>query len=142
MRLPVSYFDRTQSGVLIARIMNDAEGIRNLVGTGLVQLVGSIFTALIAFGVLMYTNWRLTVVTSLILGAFGVGMATTIMVGQTLGAHDVPGARRVVGTGLGFFVVLSLLTKKMIHGKVELEMAKSDRPATAIAAWVTAAAIK
>jgi putative MATE family efflux protein len=40
---------------------------------------------------------------------FGVGMATTIMVGQTLGAHDVPGARRVVGTGLGFFVVLSLL---------------------------------
>lgn len=40
---------------------------------------------------------------------FGVGMATTIMVGQTLGANDVPEARRVVGTGLGFFVVLSLL---------------------------------
>lgn len=40
---------------------------------------------------------------------FGVGMATTIMVGQTLGAHDVPEARRVVGTGLGFFVVLSVL---------------------------------
>src|SRR4051812_34437690 len=38
MRLPVNYFDKTQSGVLIARIMNDAEGIRNLVGTGLVQL--------------------------------------------------------------------------------------------------------
>jgi len=40
---------------------------------------------------------------------FGVGMATTIMVGQTLGANDVPEARRVVGTGLGFFVVMSLL---------------------------------
>jgi subfamily B ATP-binding cassette protein MsbA len=40
-RLPVSYFDSTQVGKLISRIMNDAEGIRNLVGTGLVQLVGS-----------------------------------------------------------------------------------------------------
>src|SRR5262249_43087964 len=48
----------------------------NLVGTGLVQLTGSILTAIIAFGVLMYLNWRLTLVTSLILGAFGGGMAT------------------------------------------------------------------
>ena len=38
MRLPVRYFDKTQTGVLISRVMNDAEGIRNLVGTGLVQL--------------------------------------------------------------------------------------------------------
>jgi hypothetical protein len=50
MRLPVRYFDKTQSGILIARVMNDAEGIRNLVGTGLVQLVGSIFTAVLALG--------------------------------------------------------------------------------------------
>src|SRR4029453_568628 len=41
MRLPVRYFDKTQTGVLISRVMNDAEGIRNLVGTGLVQLIGS-----------------------------------------------------------------------------------------------------
>src|SRR5258705_7975897 len=40
MRLPVRYFDSTQTGILISRIMSDAEGIRNLVGTGLVQLVG------------------------------------------------------------------------------------------------------
>ena len=39
-RLPVGYFDSTKTGVLISRIMTDAEGIRNLVGTGLVQLVG------------------------------------------------------------------------------------------------------
>ena len=39
-RLPVRYFDTTKSGVLISRVMNDAEGIRNLVGTGLVQLTG------------------------------------------------------------------------------------------------------
>ena len=47
MRLPVRYFDTTQTGVLISRVMNDAEGIRNLVGTGLVQLVGSIVTAIV-----------------------------------------------------------------------------------------------
>ena len=44
-RLPVSYFDSTKSGVLISRIMTDAEGIRNLVGTGLVQLTGGLVTA-------------------------------------------------------------------------------------------------
>jgi ABC-type multidrug transport system fused ATPase/permease subunit len=76
MHLPIRYFDSTKSGILISRIMTDAEGIRNLVGTGLVQLTGSILTASIAFCVLMYLNWRLTCVTTLILGTFGIGMAT------------------------------------------------------------------
>jgi ATP-binding cassette, subfamily B, putative efflux pump len=76
MRLPISYFDSTKSGVLISRIMTDAEGIRNLVGTGLVQLTGSIVTAVIAAGVLLYLNWQLTLVTIFILAAFGGGMAT------------------------------------------------------------------
>src|SRR5262245_26912570 len=75
MRLPISYFDSTKSGVLISRIMSDAEGIRNLVGTGLVQLTGSILTAVMAFSILMYLNWKLTLVTVVILGAFGGGMA-------------------------------------------------------------------
>ena len=76
MRLPIRYFDSTKTGILISRIMSDAEGIRNLVGTGLVQLTGSIVTAVIALGVLLYLNWRLTTVTIVILGAFGGGMAT------------------------------------------------------------------
>jgi ABC-type multidrug transport system fused ATPase/permease subunit len=75
MRLPVRYFDSTQSGVLLSRIMSDAEGIRNLVGTGLVQLVGGVLTAIISLGVLLYLNWRMTLVTALVLGAFGGGMA-------------------------------------------------------------------
>jgi len=75
MRLPIRYFDSTKSGILISRIMTDAEGIRNLVGTGLVQLTGSVLTAAVAFAVLMYINWRLTCVTTLILGTFGFGMA-------------------------------------------------------------------
>jgi len=74
-RLPVSYFDSTQTGKLIARVMNDAEGIRNLVGTGVVQLVGSSITAVIALGVLVYLNWRLTALTIIVLGAFGGGLA-------------------------------------------------------------------
>ena len=60
MRLPVRYFDKTQTGVLISRVMNDAEGIRNLVGTGLVQLTGSVVTAILALGFLLYLNWHLT----------------------------------------------------------------------------------
>ena len=75
MRLPIRYFDSTKSGILISRIMTDAEGIRNLVGSGLVQLTGSIVTATLALGVLLYLNWRLTAVTILILGAFGGGMS-------------------------------------------------------------------
>lgn len=74
-RLPIRYFDSTQTGVLISRIMTDAEGIRNLVGTGLVQLVGGLVSAAIALIVLFYLNWRLTAVTLLALGAFGGVMA-------------------------------------------------------------------
>ena len=70
-RLPIRYFDSTQTGVLISRIMSDAEGIRNLVGTGLVQLVGGLVTALVALSVLFYLNWRLTSITLLALAAFG-----------------------------------------------------------------------
>src|SRR5215203_5063172 len=70
-RLPVNYFDSTQTGKLISRIMNDAEGIRNLVGTGLVQLAGSFITAAVALCILFWLNWRLTSVTILVLGVFG-----------------------------------------------------------------------
>jgi len=70
-RLPIRYFDSTQTGVLISRIMTDAEGIRNLVGTGLVQLVGGLVTAVIALAVLFYLNWRLTSITLFALAAFG-----------------------------------------------------------------------
>ena len=76
MRLPVRYFDSTKTGILISRIMSDAEGIRNLVGTGLVQLTGSILTALMALCVLLYLNWKLTAVTILVLGTFGLGLVT------------------------------------------------------------------
>jgi subfamily B ATP-binding cassette protein MsbA len=75
LRLPVRYFDSTQTGVLVSRVMTDAEGIRNLVGTGLVQLAGGLVTAVIAIAVLFWLNWHMTTVTILVLGVFGGGMA-------------------------------------------------------------------
>ena len=75
LRLPVSFFDATKSGVLISRVMSDAEGVRNLIGTGLVQLTGGLLTATIALGVLFYLNWHLTASTIIVLLAFGAMMA-------------------------------------------------------------------
>jgi ABC-type multidrug transport system fused ATPase/permease subunit len=75
LRLPVRYFDATQTGVLISRVMNDAEGIRNLIGTGLVQLVGSVVTAVFALGFLLYINLKLTLLTIVVLAAFGAAMS-------------------------------------------------------------------
>ncbi|HTD61115.1 MAG TPA: ABC transporter ATP-binding protein [Gemmatimonadaceae bacterium] len=75
LRLPVSYFDSTKSGVLVTRIMTDAEGVRNIVGTGLIQLVSGVLTAVIALVALLYFNWRLTLFAIVVLGAFGAMMS-------------------------------------------------------------------
>lgn len=75
LRLPVRFFDSTQTGILISRVMNDADGIRNLVGTGLVQLTSSIVTAIVALVVLLYINLKLTAVIFAVLAAFGGALA-------------------------------------------------------------------
>jgi subfamily B ATP-binding cassette protein MsbA len=61
LSLPVARFDATQSGTLISRIMSDAEGIRNLVGNGLVQMVGGLITLVAVVAILLALEWRLTV---------------------------------------------------------------------------------
>jgi subfamily B ATP-binding cassette protein MsbA len=70
-RMPTSYFDSTQTGQLISRIMNDAEGIRNLVGTGLGQVAGGLLSAIISVIVLFYLNWYITLMTVVVLVVFG-----------------------------------------------------------------------
>ena len=75
IRLPVPFFDSTKSGALISRIMNDPEGIRNLVGTGLVQMVGGLITAALSMGVLLWLNWKLTIGAVALLLLFAVAMA-------------------------------------------------------------------
>ena len=76
IRLPVRYFDSTKAGVLVSRVMNDPEGIRNLIGTGLIQMVGGLLTATVGLGVLFWLNWQMTAATMVFLVIFGVGMAT------------------------------------------------------------------
>ncbi len=61
-RLPVAFYDATKTGTLVSRIMSDVEGIRNLIGTGLIELLGGIMTALIAFVVLLRISALMTVV--------------------------------------------------------------------------------
>jgi ABC-type multidrug transport system fused ATPase/permease subunit len=75
MRLPVSFFDDTQSGVLISRVMSDAEGVRNLIGTGIVQLLGGVVSASLGIAALFYLNWQLTSLVLALLLVFGGAMA-------------------------------------------------------------------
>ena len=60
IRLPIAFFDSTKSGALVSRIMTDVEGVRNLVGTGLVQLIGGVITAGVALVILIRMNALMT----------------------------------------------------------------------------------
>jgi ABC-type multidrug transport system fused ATPase/permease subunit len=71
-RLQVAFFDQTKTGVLLSRVMTDAEGIRNLVGTGLVELAGGTLTALFALVILFYFSAKLTLMALAVLSLFGL----------------------------------------------------------------------
>jgi ABC-type multidrug transport system fused ATPase/permease subunit len=73
-RLPVAYYDSNKAGVLVSRIMSDVEGIRNLVGTGLVEFVGGILTALFALIFLVRISPLLTGAALLFIGVFAAGL--------------------------------------------------------------------
>src|SRR5215469_1733317 len=73
-RLSVSYYDSTKTGTMVSRIMTDVEGVRNLVGTGLVDLIGGLLTAVIAFVVLMRISPMMTTIAFGFLLVFGVGL--------------------------------------------------------------------
>ena len=71
-RLPIRYYDANKTGALVSRIMSDVEGVRNLVGTGLVELIGGLFTAIIAFVLLIRVNATLTFIALGFLLVFGL----------------------------------------------------------------------
>lgn len=71
LTLPISFFDNNKSGALVSRVMNDVEGVRNLVGTGLVQLIGGTVTAIVAFVFLIKINAMMTLFVFLPVGLFG-----------------------------------------------------------------------
>jgi ABC-type multidrug transport system fused ATPase/permease subunit len=71
-RLPVAFYDENRTGTLVARIMTDVEGVRNLIGTGVIDFFGGILTAVIAFCVLIRLSVQMTLVTFVILVIFGL----------------------------------------------------------------------
>jgi len=72
--LSVAYYDKNKTGVLVARIMTDVEGVRNLLGTGLVEFAGGLLTSVIAFGVLFHISPKMTGVAFAFLLLFGFGL--------------------------------------------------------------------
>lgn len=72
LSLPISFFDNTKSGALVSRIMSDVEGVRNLIGTGLVQLVGGSFTAIVSLIILINLNPWMTLFVFVPLSIFGI----------------------------------------------------------------------
>ena len=77
-RLPVAYYDANKTGVLVSRIMSDVEGVRNLIGTGLVEFAGALLTSLFAFVILLRINLLMTVITLGFLLLLGGGLKKAI----------------------------------------------------------------
>ena len=71
-RLPVAFYDENRTGTLVARIMTDVEGVRNLIGTGVIDFIGGVMTALFAFAYLIHLSVQMTLVTFFILVVFGL----------------------------------------------------------------------
>ena len=69
-QLSVAYYDSNRTGTLVARIMNDVEGVRNLIGTGLVEFVGGVLTSVLAFAYLLHRSPSVTITVFVVIGAF------------------------------------------------------------------------
>jgi subfamily B ATP-binding cassette protein MsbA len=72
LSLPIRFFDNAKSGALVSRIMSDVEGVRNLIGTGLVQLVGGTLTAIVSLILLLRISISMTLFTFIPLALFGI----------------------------------------------------------------------
>ena len=77
VRLPVGYFEDHKAGELSSRVIHDADGVRNLIGTGFVQLIGGLLTSTLSLMILLWLNWRLTLVTLVLM----LGFAATMTLG-------------------------------------------------------------
>lgn len=79
-RLSVSFYDANRTGNLVSRIMTDVEGVRNLIGTGLVDFVGGIITSVIAFAVLMSISAKITILVFLTIACFALLLQKSLRV--------------------------------------------------------------
>jgi ABC-type multidrug transport system fused ATPase/permease subunit len=73
-RLPVAYYDANKTGALVSRIMSDVEGVRNLIGTGLVEFVGGIMMAVLSLCILLWISPLLTCLALVFIASFGLGL--------------------------------------------------------------------
>jgi len=73
-KLSISFYDSNKTGVLVSRIMSDVEGVRNLIGTGLVEFVGGLMTGVLALVVLLRISVTMTLIAFSVLLVFGVGL--------------------------------------------------------------------
>ncbi len=73
-RLPIAFYDTNKSGALVSRIMSDVEGVRNLIGTGLVEFAGGLLTAVLAFIILIKISAFMTLLAFTILGGFAFAL--------------------------------------------------------------------
>jgi ABC-type multidrug transport system fused ATPase/permease subunit len=70
LRLPVRFFDENATGALVSRVMSDVEGLRNLLGNGLVDFVGGLFAAVVSFGLLLRISWTMTAAVFVVIVGF------------------------------------------------------------------------
>jgi subfamily B ATP-binding cassette protein MsbA len=73
-KLSISFYDSNKTGVLVSRIMSDVEGVRNLIGTGLVEFVGGVMTAILSLVILLRISVAMTVIAFTVLLVFGIGL--------------------------------------------------------------------
>jgi ABC-type bacteriocin/lantibiotic exporter with double-glycine peptidase domain len=85
-KLPVAFYDENRTGTLVARIMTDVEGVRNLIGTGVIDFFGGVLTAVFAFCYLIRLSYQMTLLTFVILVLFG------LILQKAFKTADLPGA--------------------------------------------------
>ena len=86
-RLPIRYYDANRTGTLVSRIMSDVEGIRNLVGTGVMDFIGSLLTAALSFFILMRISPKMTLLAFGIIALFSLGLRRVFAVQRSI-YHD------------------------------------------------------
>ncbi|HEU4640819.1 MAG TPA: ABC transporter ATP-binding protein, partial [Gemmatimonadaceae bacterium] len=106
---PIACIERERCGALVSRIMSDVEGVRELLGTGLVQMASGALTALFAFGVLVALDWRLTAIVAALLALLAIGVARSLeglrADAMSLGARTASAGARLTESVGGAVVV-------------------------------------
>ena len=125
-RLPIRYYDSNRTGTLVSRIMSDVEGIRNLVGTGLMDFVGSLLTACLSFFILMRISPTMTLLSFGILALFSLALRRVFALQRNI-YHD---------RSVTFAEITGRLTESLAGARVVKGYRAEDRESAQFAASV------